>query len=312
MKKISAALFLLVYFLPSLTLAQTINVTIKGVDDGRRTNKQQDYQEAVMNAKLQAIERSGVEVQSITKMENFRLKSEVVESKAKAALVPGFQIVDIGYQADGTYQIVLVGEVKSIVVSIDNRELRYAKNLIDRGKNDEAKKIVFNLINTSKEDNIIAEAMYLSVKWGFQGREIMEKLKAYYPDYKKNNYLETMVAKREEEQQRSNLVSDRSTGLMWQKKEPGKMNWQNAIDYCINLSLAGKNDWRLPDKKELLTAYEIKKKFPNVYSRAYWSSTSRADYKGEGVAWTVHFHQRYVGHGSKTTNYYVRCVRGGR
>jgi len=36
-------------------MAETIDVNIKGVDDGVKTSRQQDYQEAVMNAKLQAI-----------------------------------------------------------------------------------------------------------------------------------------------------------------------------------------------------------------------------------------------------------------
>ena len=39
--------------------AETIDVFIKGIDDGVKTNKQQDYKEAVMNAKIEAIERTG-------------------------------------------------------------------------------------------------------------------------------------------------------------------------------------------------------------------------------------------------------------
>lgn len=96
---------------PAICLAEVVDVTIKGVDDGVRTNRQQDYNEALLNAKLQAIERAGVEIQSITKIVNFQLKFQTVESKAKAVLMPGFQVVDIGYAADGTYQVVLVGKV---------------------------------------------------------------------------------------------------------------------------------------------------------------------------------------------------------
>lgn len=92
-------------------LSEPVVVVIKGIDDGKKTSKQQDYKEAVINAKLQAIERAGVEVQSITKMENFQLKSEIVESKAKALIMPDFQIIDIGYQTDGTYQVVFSGKV---------------------------------------------------------------------------------------------------------------------------------------------------------------------------------------------------------
>ncbi len=62
--------FLLLFIVPSLCMAETIDVLIKGMDDGAKTNKQHDYQEAVMNAKIQAIERAGVEVESITKIVN--------------------------------------------------------------------------------------------------------------------------------------------------------------------------------------------------------------------------------------------------
>jgi hypothetical protein len=92
--------------------AETIDVLIKGVDNGIKTSRDRDYQEAVMNAKLQAIERAGVSVTSITKVENFKLKYDLVESKAKAVLLPGFQIIDMGYQKDGTYQVVLSGKVR--------------------------------------------------------------------------------------------------------------------------------------------------------------------------------------------------------
>ena len=54
--------------------AEVIEVLIKGVDDGVMVSKQQDYMEALMNAKLQAIERAGVEISSITRIENFKIK----------------------------------------------------------------------------------------------------------------------------------------------------------------------------------------------------------------------------------------------
>ena len=110
MKRILFILFFII--LSSFIFSDTIDVLIKGVDDGVKTNKQQDYKEAVMNAKLQAIERAGVEIQSITKVVNFKLKYDMVESKAKAVLLPGFQIMDMGYQQDSTYQVVLSAKVR--------------------------------------------------------------------------------------------------------------------------------------------------------------------------------------------------------
>lgn len=96
----------------SLAAAEVIDVSIKGVDNGKQSSKQEDYAEAVLNAKLQAIERAGTSIESITKIENFMLKSDVVEARSKALLLPGFQVIDIGYVSDGTYQVVLVGRLQ--------------------------------------------------------------------------------------------------------------------------------------------------------------------------------------------------------
>lgn len=102
----------LILFCASLGIAETIEVNIKGVDNGVKTSKQQDYKEAVMNAKLQAIEQAGASIESITKVVNFQLKHDAIESKSKAILLSGFQIIDIGYVTDGTYQVVLIGKIQ--------------------------------------------------------------------------------------------------------------------------------------------------------------------------------------------------------
>lgn len=114
MKKAIILLVLSLFILlpPHSVFAETIDVLIKGISDGVKTGRTRNYQEAVMNAKLQAIERAGVSIKSMTKVENFQLKYDMVESKANAVLLPGFQIIDMGYQKDGTYQIVLSGKVQ--------------------------------------------------------------------------------------------------------------------------------------------------------------------------------------------------------
>jgi len=110
MKIVFSILFL--FSIVSIASSEGIDVDIKGVDDGIKTSRQQDYREAVMNAKLQAIEQSGASIESITTVVNFQLKYDAVESKSSAILLPGFQIIDIGYVADGTYQIVLIGKIQ--------------------------------------------------------------------------------------------------------------------------------------------------------------------------------------------------------
>jgi len=98
--------------LPCESTAETIDVTIKGVDDGVKSTKQQDYKEAVLFAKRQAIERAGVEIKALTSVNNLIVQEDYIESKSEGILLPGYQIIDIGYAEDGTYQIVLVGKLR--------------------------------------------------------------------------------------------------------------------------------------------------------------------------------------------------------
>lgn len=47
-------------------------------------------------------------------------------------------------------------------------------------------------------------------------------------------------------------ITDRATGLTWMKEDSHKsMTWKQALAYAENLSLAGHDDWRLPNAKEL-------------------------------------------------------------
>jgi len=47
-------------------------------------------------------------------------------------------------------------------------------------------------------------------------------------------------------------ITDRATSLIWQKADsPKTMNWKQALSYAEGLKLAGRDDWRLPNVKEL-------------------------------------------------------------
>jgi hypothetical protein len=55
-------------------------------------------------------------------------------------------------------------------------------------------------------------------------------------------------------------VTDEATGLTWQKDDSGKtMNWKQALAYAEGLKLAGKDDWRLPNVKELQSIVDYSK-----------------------------------------------------
>ena len=109
-----------------------------------------------------------------------------------------------------------------------------------------------------------------------------------------------------------------SKTLEWQTGEPGRMQWQAAMNYCRNLTLDDKNDWRLPNIDELETLVDRSKykpaanksTFPNLDLSYYWSSTTSAS--NTGYAWFVYFYYGGVGDGPKSSNNFVRCVRGGQ
>ena len=112
------AKYILIIFLLILSLKseaqETIRFTVSGISDGHRNSKQQDRDEAIMDAKLKAIEKAGVNIESITIVENFILKKDIIESKAEGVIMPGFQLIEIGYGEDGLYHVVLSGELNVI------------------------------------------------------------------------------------------------------------------------------------------------------------------------------------------------------
>ena len=115
------------------------------------------------------------------------------------------------------------------------------------------------------------------------------------------------------------IIVDSSSSLEWQDSiTPVEKSWEDAIDYCENLSLSSKNDWRLPNIKELFSIVDdsksnpaINSSFINVISREYWSSSTTAF--SSSNAWYIDFSD---GDSSntfipKTRGLYVRCVRAG-
>lgn len=264
----------------TVALAKTIDVLIKGIDDGIKSTKQRDYKEALMNAKQQAIERAGIDIKSITQVEDGKLKYDMIESMAKAVLQPGFQVMDIGYIADGTYQVVLSGKVRvgkkiSVEESTYRKQLRYAKNLMKNNEREKARKIFQSIVEyymeTVKkgkaidiEDDIVAESMYcLVVGFGYS-RDGLVYLKSFFPNSKYVHLLETHIEKTGKEIDRfdnfitydKGTVLDTNTGLMWAAKDNGEdVNWHDAKRYCESYEGGGYVDWRLPTVKELSSIY---------------------------------------------------------
>jgi len=169
---------------------EVIDISVKGISDNKNEGAQKDRKEAIMDAKRQACEKAGLQIKSKTTVENFQTVFDHVESESEAVLLPGFQIIDIGYVADGTYQVVLTGKIKMVEEEkISAKELRYAKSLKDRGKWSECKKILLKYIEGKEEvsEEIQEEALYLYIKWGFSFnvQEECEKFAAFYPESNK-------------------------------------------------------------------------------------------------------------------------------
>jgi len=117
-------------------------------------------------------------------------------------------------------------------------------------------------------------------------------------------------------------VTDNLTGLVWEQKTIDNKsityNWQEALAYCENLSLAGHDDWRLPNIHELRSIIDYTRihpsidttYFPNTITWFYWSSTT---YGEPAYAYPVDFNDGYVHNNyNKVGGYHVRAVRGGQ
>ena len=86
-------------------------------------------------------------------------------------------------------------------------------------------------------------------------------------------------------------VSDLATGLMWQKNDDGRgRDWKDALDYAEHLTLAGYDDWRLPDQKESPQHRRLRvhpRHHPVFHVSDprgwFWSSTPFIDMPGQAV-----------------------------
>jgi flagellar biosynthesis GTPase FlhF len=99
--------------------------------------------------------------------------------------------------------------------------------------------------------------------------------------------------------------TDPATGLMWTKKDNGRdVTWQQAMNYCQSLQLAGHADWQLPTIDELQGIHDASVNIPGTWvgnnatwhvkgnlqlSGRDWSSSSSPRGNAYGEAWNFAF-----------------------
>jgi len=128
-------------------------------------------------------------------------------------------------------------------------------------------------------------------------------------------------------------VTDLNTGLVWQQTPSSQtFTWQEAVDYCDQLELDGKDDWRMPSLKELFSISDFGIGWPYLNTdyfdlasgqvskdEQFWSGNYYVGVTVEGGANSAFGVNHVTGHiksysatatgpvGGK----YVRAVRGG-
>ena len=159
-------------------------------------------------------------------------------------------------------------------------------------------------------------------------KEIKKPLKEI--EVKKTKKVENTSTKSQEDTSnyKKMIFLDKATGLMWQDRpgsEKNAMTWQDAVNYCQDLSLEGHNDWRLPSRYELETIFEENKQdylklsliegFQYITIQSayrdpwfYWSSTTVPSDTSSARGFTFYNDPQFSA-GEKRDLHHVRCVR---
>jgi len=121
-------------------------------------------------------------------------------------------------------------------------------------------------------------------------------------------------------------VLDNHTNLCWQKDDQDARTWEDALNYCNDLSLGGHSDWHLPTRLEGVTMldYSCDSDSPaHCYgdfqnnaliwdsvgdNDTFWLSTTKPDNTSYAYRLNTNYGNIYAL--DKTILYYVRCVRG--
>jgi hypothetical protein len=130
-------------------------------------------------------------------------------------------------------------------------------------------------------------------------------------------------------------VTDTHTGLMWKVCSEGQTwwsessgmpaclgsantyTWKQALEIVNNLTFAGHNDWRVPNRNELISLTAEDRYSPSINSniflatpsKNFWSSSPSHSAINGGYAWIVNFEYGNDNSGDRGNGYHVRMVR---
>ena len=100
-------------------------------------------------------------------------------------------------------------------------------------------------------------------------------------------------------------ITDRATGLMWQQDDSGSvLNWEQGLSYAEDLALAGYDDWRMPNAKELQSIVDYTRSPVTTGSAAIdpvfnvTTITDEGGYANYPFYWTSTTHESYNGNGN--------------
>ncbi|EJF06742.1 Protein of unknown function (DUF1566) [Thiovulum sp. ES] len=114
------------------------------------------------------------------------------------------------------------------------------------------------------------------------------------------------------------IVTDNISGLLWEDQSTiFEGNLKSATNYCENLSLSGKSDWRLPTLKELWYLHDrtisnpaLKTDFQNTENGTYWTNQEVTQVGYENRNWSVSTASGNNVWTNISDSAFTRCVRG--
>jgi len=192
----------------------------------------------------------------------------------------------------------------------------------DEGLKDGIYEYAVSSVNENEEESALSDPLKVKIE-SVERRKILKTGQVIsYTDFDDAYYKKgyDLNYTRDDE---NGIVTDHTTGLMWQDNEKDggvSLPWEEAKEYCENLSLGGYEDWRLPTIGELVNLenfayeegwrYSLPRVFHNVDSWKFWSEN--LSLYSDKQAWVVCYGQGFARVYSVSEKFHARCVRGAK